>query len=264
MSDPHLPAEMLDHIVDHLHDTEDALKNCCLVSKSWIPRTRKHLFANIKFQTAKNLRLRKETFPDPSTSPAYYTKALFVGCPGVVTAADAEAGGWIRGFSCVVHLVLADGGSFPGGSLSLVPFHGFSPALKSLYMVFTILPLPWVPNLILSFPLLEDLTVLAFPEDASIDSGDGSDRLPTAAQPPSPSMFTGTLELSLNGIKYITRQLLSLPGGIHFRKLDLEWFHEEDRSGIIELVEGCSHTLESLRISLKLRSASILPLCPHR
>jgi hypothetical protein len=38
-----LPAEMLDHVVDHLYDTEDALRNCCLVSKSWIPRTRKHL-----------------------------------------------------------------------------------------------------------------------------------------------------------------------------------------------------------------------------
>jgi uncharacterized protein (DUF2384 family) len=34
MSNP-LPAEMLDHIVGYLHDTQDALKNCCLVSKLW-------------------------------------------------------------------------------------------------------------------------------------------------------------------------------------------------------------------------------------
>ena len=34
MSNP-LPAEMLDRIVGYLHDTQDALKNCCLVSKLW-------------------------------------------------------------------------------------------------------------------------------------------------------------------------------------------------------------------------------------
>ena len=39
MSNLHLPAETLDHIVDHLHDTKDALRNCCLGSKSWVPRT---------------------------------------------------------------------------------------------------------------------------------------------------------------------------------------------------------------------------------
>jgi hypothetical protein len=72
MSDPHLPAEMLDHIVDHLQDTEYALRSCCLVSKSWIPRARKHLFFDIVFHTAKRLELWKETFPDPSTSPACY------------------------------------------------------------------------------------------------------------------------------------------------------------------------------------------------
>ena len=49
MSSPYLPAELLDYIVDHLHDTKDALKSCGLLSKSWIPRTRRRLFANILF-----------------------------------------------------------------------------------------------------------------------------------------------------------------------------------------------------------------------
>jgi hypothetical protein len=39
MSDPRLPAEVLDHVVDHLHDTKAVLRNCSLVSKSWIHRT---------------------------------------------------------------------------------------------------------------------------------------------------------------------------------------------------------------------------------
>ena len=31
MSNPHLPTEILDRIIDHLHDTEDTLRNCSLV-----------------------------------------------------------------------------------------------------------------------------------------------------------------------------------------------------------------------------------------
>ena len=85
------PAEILDHIVDLLDGSRTPLGNCCLASKSWIPRTRKHLLADIRFRTAKSLRLWKETFPDPSTSPARHAKALSIGGPQVVTAADVEA-----------------------------------------------------------------------------------------------------------------------------------------------------------------------------
>jgi len=109
MSNLHLPTETLDHVVDLLRDTEYALRNCCLVSKSWIPRTRKHLFANVSFLTDKALESWKEAFPDSSTSPARYTKALFIDCIRVAVG-DVKAGGWIRGFSRVLHLkVLALG-----------------------------------------------------------------------------------------------------------------------------------------------------------
>ncbi|KAF9642961.1 hypothetical protein BDM02DRAFT_3104213, partial [Thelephora ganbajun] len=46
---PHLPPEILDYIVDFLYNEPETLKQCCLVSKSWVPRTRKHLFADINF-----------------------------------------------------------------------------------------------------------------------------------------------------------------------------------------------------------------------
>jgi len=42
-------------------------------------------------------------FPDPSTSPGHYTEDLLVNIY-MVTAADAEADGWIRGFPRVVYL----------------------------------------------------------------------------------------------------------------------------------------------------------------
>jgi hypothetical protein len=76
MSDPRLPSEMLDHIVDYLHDTEDALKNCCLVPNSGSPRTRKHLFVNLTFPSADGIQPRKDMFPNPSASSACYIKSI--------------------------------------------------------------------------------------------------------------------------------------------------------------------------------------------
>ena len=78
MANHYLPPEILDHIIDLLHDEPESLKACCIVSKSWIPRTRKYLFAKVEFASVKDF--EKETFPDPSNSPAYHTRALFVRC----------------------------------------------------------------------------------------------------------------------------------------------------------------------------------------
>ena len=133
MSNPHLPSETLDCIVDNLHNQSKTLQNYSLVAKSWVPRTRQHLFADVKFSSSKDLRSWKKTFLDPSNSPAYYTRTLLVGRPQDVTAADAEEGGWIRTFSCVVYLVVDTGlHTLDDSGVSLVPFHAFSPVLKSL------------------------------------------------------------------------------------------------------------------------------------
>lgn len=56
---PYLPAELLDQIVNHLHDKPILLKKCGLVSKSWIPRTRKYLFANIALHRGARAKMGK-------------------------------------------------------------------------------------------------------------------------------------------------------------------------------------------------------------
>jgi hypothetical protein len=263
MSHSQLPAEMLDHIVDHLHGAQDALKNCCLVSKSWIPRTRKHLFANIALNMG-SLQLWKKKFPDPSTSPACYTKRLFIHRPRLVIA---EAGSLIRCFSrverLVIHTHVLD---FDQSATHLVPLHGFSPVVKSIRMTFLTFPLRQIFNLILSFPLLEDLDVAACYEILT-DNGDdsGEDEMPTTAQTSTLPIFTGTLELHLKGgMELFSRRLLSLPGGIPFRKLILTYRQEEDLSSMMVLVEGCSHTLKSLDITWDLHGMSIQHLRPRK
>jgi len=246
MSTAHLPPELLDHIIDLLYGSQTALRDCCLVSKSWIPHTRTHLFTDVKFDTPRTLRSWKETFQDLSPSPAQYTKTLTIGCIQDVTAADAEPGGWIRGFSRVECLAVRN--TWPDGStISLLPFHGFSPVLKSLHVNSNYLLSPQIFDLTLSFPLLEDLDVISHNLE-SIGNGNGSCRPSTVIQPSNQPM-TGSLKLmQQEGIGFIASRLLSLSGGIHFWKLDLRCDGPDDISSTMALVEGCSHTLEYLEI----------------
>ena len=261
MPAPSLPPELLDHIIDLLHDSQTALRNCCLVSKSWIPRTRAHLFAEVEFVTKEELESWKEKFPDPSASPARYTKTLTVRCE-IVTAKDAEEGGWIRGFSYVERLEVTADGDF-GEMVSFLPFRGFSPILKSLRLDPHFHPLSQLFDLILSFPLLEDLNVAKLTDYNNNDVG--SPRTSTVVQPPNQPM-TGFLDLSrwYPWLGFIANWLLSLPGGIHFCKLAVQCSKPQDILVATKLVEECSHTLEYIEIDYDYDGTPIWYPLPHR
>ena len=137
-------------------------------------------------------------FPDPSTSPACYTKSLFIHHPRLIIA---EAGSLIRSFSRVKRLVMHTHVlDFDQSATRLVPLHGFSPVVKSINMTFLAFPLQQIFNLILSFPLLEDLAVAACRQILA-DNGDdsGEDEMLTTAQASILPMFTGTLNPYLKG-----------------------------------------------------------------
>jgi hypothetical protein len=108
MSDQCLPPEISDYIVDLLYDDPETLKRCCLVSKPWVPRARKHLFGKIRFEFSNILDAWREAFPDPANSPAYHTHSLLVGHIDVA-AVDVEEGGWVWEFRNVVRLQIWTG-----------------------------------------------------------------------------------------------------------------------------------------------------------
>lgn len=254
MSRPHqpqLPPELLDYIVDHLHDSTEDLHSCCLISKSWIPRIRSRIFACVKFYK-ESLESWESTFPDPSTSPASYTKSLLICCDTVVIGGNAEEGGWISSFSSVVRLDIM------GLRLSSSPvsLHGFSPVLKSLNLCRSSIWPSQILNLICSFPLLEDVTVESFGGPSKDDGFDGQpDLIPPRGSP----ALTGSLDLYMcEGIGSISSGLLSLPSGLHFRKLVLALHHEEDVPLVTALVDGCCSTLEFLKVD-----CSALGTCVH-
>jgi len=222
-----LPPEILDLIIGDLHDEPTALKLCCLVSKSWVPRTRRHLFAHVEFgASGSQLKLWNETFPNPPDSPAHHTRTLSVCNIPAVTPADAGMGGWIRTFYNVVHLRLS-------WISDLFPFYGLSPVVRSLHLTYARLE---VFDHICSFPLLEDLALVA------LLPGDKNEWNAPLTSP----KLTGHLELGSPGmIHSATRRLLALPGGPQFSKIDVV-FSDEGVQSATDLISGCSETLKSL------------------
>ena len=54
MMSPSLPSEILDLIFDHVRDEQPTLKACCVISKLWMQRARRHLFARIEFHASRS------------------------------------------------------------------------------------------------------------------------------------------------------------------------------------------------------------------
>jgi len=260
---PYVRPEILDHIINFLHDERETLMECCLVSKSWVPRIRRKLFAEIKIRSKRDLKLWKKVFPDVANSPACHVRTLFVGCLECVVESDAGEGGWIRAFSSVDRLdvdndlVHLDTSTFP-----LTPFHGFSSTLKSLRVGPLIFLSPQFFHLVRSSPLLEDLTVKG--RDESSIFNNYPHQLPPDVPLTSPPL-TGSLDLNIHGgMGNTVRRLLDLPNGLRFRKLKLSWNVKKDLQWIMVLVEGTSQTIELLHITCSLGGTSICHPQSHR
>ena len=241
---PDLPPEILDYIIDLLHDHPEALRRCCLASKSWVSRTRKHLFVDVKFRSDNELDSWKKTFPDPMNSPAYHARTLTVECnPG-----DTEGSSWVESFSRVERLVVdCTWVTFDIACIILVPFHKLAPSLKSILVTSFLLPCSQIFDLIHSLLVLEDLTLIC--DDVLNPSG--LNKPPTVTS--TPPALTGALELFVfDGLARILRPLLNLPGGLRFRRLELAWCSEPDLSLVMELMTACSNTLEWLDIGCEI------------
>jgi len=230
-----LPPEILDLIVDHLHGEPATLKSCCAVSKSWVPRTRRNLFARVELNAhTYHIARWKKTFPDPFNSPACYTSTLCISDLPTLTVTDADVGSWICTFRNVVHLEV-----LYVGPVALVPFYGLSPTVRSLRLTHCT---PEVFDLIYSFPLLEDLALVGLLPGSRVDVWN---------PPPTSPKLTGSLNLKTRGIAPpVARRLLDLPDGLRFSRINVVFFDDEAQS-VKDLVLACSDILESLTTSYR-------------
>ena len=242
-----LPPEIFDLIIDHLHDEPATLKACCLVSKSWVARSRTHIFAQVTFDpTGSSVRSWMKAFPDPSSSPAHHTRSLRIHNLGTL---PANICAWICSFRHIQELSVDHIGWEEPRGFSYVPLHGLSHTLKSLHLSTSLdTTTTEVMYLICSFPLLEDLSL------HSTHEGD-TDRWAVRQTLPK---LSGSLRLKGKN-RSIIRQLLELPGGLHFSEIRvLCRVVEVDSGAITDLISRCSGTLETLSLEYRALGTSAL------
>ena len=230
-----IPQEILDLIIDHLRDEPTTLKRCSIVSKAWIPRVQKHLFATVKFQALYSPVSRwRVIFPDPANSPARHTRALFIGDPQCLTVADVDT---LLTFCDILHLGMHadDEARIP------VPLYGFLPVLRTLHLSFLSFPPDSIFDSICSFPLLEDLTLSGL-----MHGGNQEWNAPSTSP-----RLTGSLDLRCanDGAWMMTDRLLTFPNGLHFTKIAMMWHSGADVLSTVNLLSRCSDTLEYLDIT---------------
>ena len=240
---PKLPPEICDHIVDLLRDDHLVLRQCCLISKSWVPRTRKYLFARVEVRRGYHLKWM-ETFPNPANSPGYHTRTLTIENKND----DYQQGSWLQAFSHVERLFLSLGvGSF--WTLVHTPFHMLMPSLKSLHVISSV-SYPYVFNLINSLPFLEDLSLEGVEYSTNVVV------LPEV-EPPTFPPLTGSLYICVGLVERTLALLLGLPGGLNFRKVTLSTITTPTHlQSAARLVTACSATLESFGIRYDLGGMS--------
>ena len=226
-----LPPEIFDLITKYLCDYPAALKACCLVSKSWVPRIQKHLFAHIYFGDGESsVDSWTKAFPDPSNSPAHHTRFIWISD----TLSDEST--WVRSFCHIEALAIHAYQLADTIDTSLIHLHGLSPTLRSLQLAHHSISEAF--DLIYSFPLLEDLTLRCWPEN----DAEGDEWVAPSTSP----KFTGTLHL-VDHVRSIARRLLALPDGPHFTKIVIQC-PGKDAGSTKDLVLRCSDTLESLLV----------------
>ena len=241
---PSHPPEVFDSIIDFVHDNPEALKTCCLVSKSWVPRAQAFLQRN-QVPIPRRYRSMEERFSRSHQSPAYHTRSLSVHYVESIPSADGEEGGWLQPFSNVVRLDLrsiAEPRSETKPKFRFIPFYGFS-LVKHLRIMYLFLP-PEVFNLICSLPLLDDLR-----------ARDRDEVVPRPSKLPS---LAGMLCI-FRSPEYVARRLLGLPISLRFRKFISKGCPEEDLEWVAALVERCSDTLESVEVDCRVYSNSPPP-----
>ena len=104
MSHPRLPQEIIDYIIDILQNERGTLEKCRLVSRSWVPRAQKHLFAVVRFESPADPTAWMKTFPDPANSLGYLASSLYIACSREFAAVVVGSCGWSQSFSNVVQL----------------------------------------------------------------------------------------------------------------------------------------------------------------
>ena len=207
---PRIPQEIIDEILDCLTADLRSLRSCALVSKSWLPSCRRHLFHTIFFtsETAKWFGALRE----PEESPARHVRDLRFSIRGYEGAPE-KFFEYIPWFTNVEKVTLLGHGSFQP---LWIPWLWKLPrSVTSLTINTGVVTVAQIRDIIVQLPNLNDLSLsgsIAMMDRRTL-AGIG-----TVLR----GRFGGRLRL-LKGhaVKDVMDMLLEIPTGLHFTDVQI-------------------------------------------
>ena len=244
-----IPQEIVDEILDHLATDPDhrSLHSSALVSKSWVPSCRRHLFRSVFFSSSSIARW-VDTFPVPEKSPAFHIRDLRFLVEGHNGIPYSEKiSGYVPWFTNVERMsLLGDGTHHP----VLIPPSWRSPqSTTSLIIDGDSFLLKHIRDILVQLPNLSDLLLVGhiIPVDKRMLLGIG-----TALR----GRFGGKLQLYRgSACRDTVDMLLEIPTGLHFTEAEIGGRYECLIS-TVRLAEACSETLMKLTCTVDLRRKS--------
>jgi len=248
---PIIPTEIIDQILDHLiadsGSCDDSLRSCSLVSKSWVPSCRRHLFYTIVFYSGDVAKWLK-TFPVPEESPAHYVKYLrfLLGGRYGVPEKFSKHTPWFTNVEKMV--LIMDTTSSPR---RIFPLARLPQSVTSLTIRagHSGVDLTQTRDILAHLPNLNDLIL----SGGFVTRPKFEKRLPGLGKGLR-GRFGGELRIK-DGYTdwYIVNMLLEVPTGLHFTKL----YVDASRMCLLQtvrLAEACCKTLVNLSLSCAIYS----------
>lgn len=230
---PALPQELLDEIMDHLAEDYISLRHCSMAARTFVPSCRRHLFRRVVFRPH-TLPTWKITFPDPSTSPAAYTREMRI---HLTSDAPTQLAEYMPYFTNVRNLTLNGGRCETGEWISSI---GRLPtSIRSLTMQFVSITDVQVLKIMEQLPNLDDFSLWT-------SRGAG---LSAEAGEILGGRYGGNLDLKVFHASLV-RSLLKAPEGLGFKSIKASCNTEDDFPAYVDLVATCRDTLSELDISV--------------
>ena len=243
-----VPQEIVDEILDHLSADSDSrsLQLCTLVSKSWIPSCRRHLFYTTHF-TPKSMVKWIEAFPVPEDSPAHHVRDLRFSIGGHNSIPE-KFFGYTPWFTNVERVILLGLGMFD----FLEPFWTPLPqSTTSLTIGPDSIPTSFVQTLGITAQQSNFDNSLLFGSLVWVDK-----RVLFGIGAILKGGFGGQLRLfGGNASGGVVDTLLEVPTGLHFTEVQVRTRHECLLSTVM-LAEACAKTLVKLAYTISFNCES--------
>ena len=253
---PYLPQEIKDQVIDLLHDDDETLRSCALVSRSWLRQSRKHLFADVQIVYHLLMKWCRNIAPGEDGLSSF-TRRL-----GVSHRSPREfeiVMPHLNSFKRVESLVISDYDCMDLDNEPYLPiapdqYYGhFGESLRSLHLLYPSESLGALLPLIYLFPHLESLTIEGF-----MAAGDEHPAPPSPSSP-GPNAFKGKLHLRLlaGNDMHILSKLAKYP--LQYDYVSIGGSSRELGVHFNNLISACSRTLKTLDVSQKYTGRSSFP-----